>query len=63
VACRTVPRIGDYSLLERLTRDFTAILVGYNLSREDARRVAAEAVKSVREEFVSRGHVLRISRL
>jgi len=54
--------VADASLLKRLTLDFTAILIGYNIPREDARRVAAQAIQPVREHFASTGSVLRLSR-
>ncbi len=58
----SVSHLADANLLKRLTLDFTAILIGYNLPREDARRVAALAVEPVREHFASSGLVLRLSR-
>ncbi|HEY5176895.1 MAG TPA: hypothetical protein VII95_15160 [Terriglobales bacterium] len=42
-----------------LTLDFTTILIGYNIPREDARRVAAQAVEPVLEHFSVSGTVLR----
>lgn len=54
---------GDANLLKRLTLDFTAILIGYNIPREDARRVAAQAVEPVREHFAATGSVLRLTRV
>ncbi len=56
-------RAAEDRLLKMLTLDFTAILVGYNLARDDARRVAAQAVKPVVEHFANSGSVLRRKRL
>jgi hypothetical protein len=53
----------DSNLLKRLTLDFTAILIGYNIPREDARRVAAQAIEPVREHFVTTGSVLRLTKI
>ena len=50
-------------LFSRLCADFTAILIGYNLPREDARRVAAQAVEPVQEYFSNGGTILRVLRL
>ena len=52
----------DY-LLKMMTLDFTAILIGYNLARDDARRVAAQAVEPVREHFANSDAVLRRKKL
>ena len=57
-----IPHNADANLLKRLTLDFTAILIGYNVPREDARRVAAQAVEPVREHFAADGATLRLSR-
>ena len=43
----SVPQIANAKLLKMLTLDFTTILIGYNIPREDARRVAAQAVEPV----------------
>jgi hypothetical protein len=61
--CQIATHAGDATLLRRLTLDFTAILIGYNIPREDARRVAAQAVEPVREHFAVTGSVLRLSRI
>ena len=53
----------EENLLKRLALDFTAILIGYNIPREDARRVAAQAVQPVREHFATTGSVLRLTRM
>jgi hypothetical protein len=53
----------DDSLFRRLTLDFTAILIGYNIPREDARRVATQAIQPVREHFAVTGSVLRVTRV
>jgi|BarGraIncu00222A_1022003.scaffolds.fasta_scaffold204339_1 hypothetical protein len=50
-------------LLSRLCADFTAILIGYNLPREDARRVAAQAVEPVQQYFSNSGTIFRVLRL
>ncbi len=55
--------VGDAALLKRLTLDFAAILIGYNIPREDARRVASQAVEIVRLHYASSGAVLRLTRL
>ena len=55
-------RTGEAHLLKMMTLDFTAILVGYNIERHDARRVAAAAMEPVREHFASSGDVLRRKR-
>jgi len=57
------PHAADENLLKRLALDFTAILIGYNIPREDARRVAAQAVQPVREHFATTGSVLRLTRM
>ncbi len=57
-----VAHFADANLMKRLTLDFTAILIGYNIPREDARRVAAQAIEPVREHFAASGSVLRLSR-
>ncbi len=62
MAAPSVPQIVEANLLKRLTLDFTAILIGYNLPREDARRVAAQAVEPVRQHFAASGSVLRLTR-
>lgn len=54
--------VSHAALLKRLTLDFAAILIGYNLPREDARRVAAQAVETVEVHFAASGAVLRLSR-
>jgi hypothetical protein len=51
------------NLLRMLTEDFTAILVGYNLSREEARSVAAQALEPVQRHFQASGTPLRLLRL
>jgi len=51
------------NVLKMVMLDFTAILLGYNLPREDARRVAAKALEPVREHFATSGAVLRRQRL
>jgi hypothetical protein len=53
----------DASLMKRLTLDFTAILIGYNIPREEARRVAAQAIEPVREHFAASGAVLRLTKI
>ncbi|MGC2108404.1 MAG: hypothetical protein WA655_02740 [Candidatus Korobacteraceae bacterium] len=58
-----VPYIADANLLKRLTLDFTAILIGYNVPREDARRVAAQAIQPVRDHLAATGSVLRVVRI
>jgi hypothetical protein len=57
-----IPHLADENLLKRLTLDFTAILIGYNIPREVARRVAAQAIEPVREHFSASGSVLRLTR-
>lgn len=59
----SLPRVADANLLKRLTLDFTAILIGYNLPREEARRVAAQAIEPVREHFAVTGSILRLTRI
>ncbi len=59
----SIPHVADAHLLKRLTLDFTAILIGYNIPREDARRVAAQAIEPVREHFAVSGSVLRLTRI
>lgn len=49
----------DANVLKLLSIDFAAILVGYNLPRKEARRVAAQAVEPVRKHCVASGRVLR----
>jgi hypothetical protein len=56
------PEVSNAGLLKRLTLDFTAILIGYNIPREDARRVAAQAIEPVRQHFALSGSVLRLTR-
>jgi hypothetical protein len=56
-------QLADANLLRMLALDFTAILIGYNIPREDARRVAAQAIEPVREHFAASGAVLRLSRV
>jgi hypothetical protein len=51
------------NVLKMVMLDFTAILLGYNLPREEARQVAAKAVEPVREHFANSGAVLRRQRL
>lgn len=51
------------NLLARLSADFTAILLGYNLPRNDARRIAQEAVEPVREYFNTADREFRLIRL
>jgi len=58
-----VPGMADANLLKRLTLDFTAILIGYNVPREDARRVAAQAIQPVRDHLAATGSVLRLTRM
>jgi hypothetical protein len=55
--------VGTAALMKRLTLDFAAILIGYNIPREDARRVAAKAVETVRVYYAASGAVLRLTRL
>jgi hypothetical protein len=55
--------VGAAALMKRLTLDFAAILIGYNIPREDARRVAAQAVETVRAHYAASGAVLRLTRL
>lgn len=62
MAAPSVPRVVEANLLKRLTLDFTAILIGYNIPREDARRVAAQAIEPVRQHFAVSGSVLRLTR-
>jgi hypothetical protein len=50
-------------LFSMMILDFTALLLGYNLPRDDARQVASEVVESVREHFVNTGRILRRARL
>ncbi len=59
-ATASLSHASDSELLTRLSRDFTAILIGYNIPREDARRVAAQAVEPVRQHLVMTGSVLRL---
>lgn len=54
----SVPQNAD-RLLKMLALDFTTILIGYNIPREEARRVAARAIEPVREHFAVSGRVLR----
>jgi hypothetical protein len=63
MAATSVSHPTDANLIKRLTLDFTAILIGYNIPREDARRVAAQAIEPVREHFAASGAVLRLSRI
>jgi hypothetical protein len=58
-----VCRMGDSNLLRQLALDFTAILIGYNIPREEARKVAAQAIVPVREHFAASGSVLRLKRV
>jgi hypothetical protein len=58
----SAPDVSSAGLLRRLTLDFTAILIGYNIPREDARRVAARAIEPVREHFAVTGSTLRLTR-
>ena len=55
----SVPQIANAKLLKMLTLDFTSILIGYNIPREDARRVAEQAIEPVVEHFSVSGTVLR----
>ncbi len=57
------PHVADANLLRMLALDFTAILIGYNIPREDARRVAEQAIGPVREHFAISGSVLRLTRV
>ncbi len=57
------PHVADGNLLRMLALDFTAILIGYNIPREDARRVAEQAIGPVREHFAISGSVLRLTRV
>lgn len=57
------PHVTDANLLRMLALDFTAILIGYNIPREDARRVAEQAIGPVREHFAVSGSVLRLTRV
>ena len=50
-------------LLDRLSADFAAILIGYNLPRSDARRVAQQAVAPVQQYLASSETVFRLVRL
>jgi hypothetical protein len=59
----SVAHFADANLIKRLTLDFTAILIGYNIPREDARRVAAQAIEPVREHFAASGGTLRLSKI
>ena len=59
----SVAYLADANLLKRLTLDFTAILIGYNVPREDARRVAAQAIQPVRDHLAATGSVLRLTRI
>jgi hypothetical protein len=54
---------GRSRLFGRIIADFTAILVGYNLPREDARRVAQQAVEPVQQYLSTSDTVLRVLRL
>jgi hypothetical protein len=56
-------QIAAANLLRRLTLDFTAILIGYNIPRQDARKVAAQAIEPVREHFAATGCTLRLKRV
>ena len=50
-------------LIRRLCADFTAILIGYNVPREDAKKVAEQAVEPVRQYFSTSGSMFRLLRL
>ncbi len=54
--------LADANLLNMLALDFAAILIGYNISREDARKVAVQALQPVREHCATSGAVLRLVR-
>jgi hypothetical protein len=54
--------LADANLLKMLALDFTAILIGYNIPREDARRVADQAIEPVRQHFADKDSVLRLMR-
>jgi len=49
----------ETNVLRMLTLDFAAILVGYNIPRDEARRVAAQAIEPVRKHCLASGSVLR----
>ena len=50
-------------LFRMMMLDFTAILLGYNLPRDEARQVASAAVDVVRDHVMSTGTTLRRTRL
>jgi hypothetical protein len=50
-------------LFSRLCADFTAVLIGYNLPREDARKVAEQAVEPVQRYLSTSGTIFRVARL
>jgi hypothetical protein len=50
-------------LFKLMIMDFTAVLLGYNLPRDDARQAASKATESVREHFVATGATPRRVRL
>ncbi len=52
-----------HNLFNMMMLDFTAILVGYNLPRKEAKRLASKAVNPVREYFATTDAVLRRARL
>jgi hypothetical protein len=51
------------NLLKMMMFDFTAVLLAYNLPRDEARQVASQVIESVREHCVHTGTVLRRARL
>lgn len=50
------------AILRMVMLDFAAILLGYNLPPDEARRVASQAVQPVREHFLTTGALLRLKR-
>lgn len=47
------------NLLRMMMFDFTAVLLGYNLPRDEARQVASEVIESVRQHYLHTGTTLR----
>ena len=58
-----LPQAVAERLFRLMTMDFAAVLLSYNLPRDDARQVASRATDSVREHFMTTGATLRKVRL
>jgi len=58
-----LPQAAAERLFKLMAMDFAAVLLGYNLPRDDARQVASKATDSVREHFIATGAALRKVRL